>query len=147
MLLTGCGTDTKTPSAPTLFEEVTSQQSGVTFTNAVHQQGDNHVLNYPYFFNGGGVAIGDLNNDGLPDLYFSGNQVANTLYLNKGNFTFEDITAKSGVAVPQGWKTGVTLADVNQDGWLDIYVCRSARPDAGAEQVRGRDAPSHLGAG
>jgi enediyne biosynthesis protein E4 len=129
-LLTGCSHDATNTPAPTLFEEITPQQSGVTFTNAVHQQGDNHVLNYPYFFNGGGVAIGDLNNDGLPDLYFSGNQVANTLYLNKGNFTFEDITAKAGVAVPQGWKTGVTLTDVNQDGWLDIYVCRSARADS-----------------
>jgi hypothetical protein len=130
VLIAGCKHDATTSSSPTLFEEIAPQQSGVTFTNTVRQEGDNHVLNYPYFFNGGGVAVGDLNNDGLPDLYFSGNQVANTLYLNKGKFTFEDITTKAGVAVPQGWKTGVTLADVNQDGWLDIYVCRSARMDS-----------------
>ncbi|WP_254089142.1 VCBS repeat-containing protein [Dawidia soli] len=129
-MLTRCEPDTTTTPTPTLFEEITPQQSGVTFTNTVRQQGDNHVLNYPYFFNGGGVAVGDLNNDGLPDLYFSGNQVANTLYLNKGHWKFEDITAKAGVAVPQGWKTGVTLADINQDGWLDIYVCRSARTES-----------------
>src|SRR5688500_8950648 len=85
LLIASCKHDATTSSAPTLFEEIPPQQSGVAFTNTVRQEGDNHVLNYPYFFNGGGVAIGDLNNDGLPDLYFSGNQVANTLYLNKGN--------------------------------------------------------------
>lgn len=113
-----------------LFEEQLGKETNITFVNTVVQDGDNNVLNYPYFFNGGGVGAGDFNNDGLVDLYFTGNQVSNKLYINKGDFKFEDITDKAGVAVLQGWKTGVTLADVNQDGWLDIYVCRSAMGDS-----------------
>src|SRR5688500_17745881 len=72
-----------------LFEELTSEKTGITFTNTVIQSGENHILNYSYYFNGGGVAVGDVNNDGLVDVYFSGNQVSNKLYLNKGNFQFE----------------------------------------------------------
>jgi len=120
-----------------LFEEQLPEETGIDFENKVIQDQDNHVLNYPYYFNGGGVAVGDINNDGLEDVYFSGNMVSNRLYLNKGNlpagqvgFQFEDITEKAGVGATRGWKTGATMADVNQDGWLDIYVCRSAMSDS-----------------
>ena len=114
----------------TLFKELSAEETGITFENTVIQNGDNNVLNYSYYFNGGGVAVGDINNDGLPDVYFSGNLVSNKLYLNRGNFEFKDITEQAGVAVTEGWKTGITMADVNQDGWLDIYVCRSAMSDS-----------------
>src|SRR5688572_534165 len=113
-----------------LFEEQLAETTGIDFENKVIQDQENHVLNYPYYFNGGGVAVSDINNDGLEDVYFSGNSVANRLYLNKGDFQFEDITSKAGVTAPRGWKTGVLMADVNQDGWLDIYVCRSAMADS-----------------
>ncbi len=126
VMLTACQEKKNTP----LFTEVDSTRSNITFVNRVVQSGDNNVMNYPYYFNGGGVAVGDINNDGWVDVYFTGNQVANKLYLNKGDLAFEDITEKAGVAAPIGWKTGVTMADINQDGWLDIYVCRSAMEDS-----------------
>ena len=113
-----------------LFQELSAKETGITFENTVIQNGENNVLNYSYYFNGGGVAVGDINNDGFSDVYFSGNLLPNKLYLNKGNFEFEDITEQAGVAVTEGWKTGITMADVNQDGWLDIYVCRSAMSDS-----------------
>ena len=117
-------------NSKTLFQEVLPEQSGVYFENKVEQVGENNVLNYSYFFNGGGIAVGDINNDGLPDLYFSGNMTSNKLYLNKGNLVFEDITDKAGVSAKEGWKTGVLFTDINQDGWLDLYVCRSAMSDS-----------------
>src|SRR5688572_4937482 len=113
-----------------LFEEQFPEKTGINFQNTVIQDQENHVLNYPYYFNGGGVAVGDINNDGLEDVYFSGNSVPNQLYVNKGDFQFEDITEKATVNAVQGWKTGVLMADVNQDGWMDIYVCRSAMADS-----------------
>ncbi len=96
--------------------------TGVQFVNTVHDTTDLNILNYRNFYNGGGAAIGDLNNDGLPDIFFTANQGANKLYLNKGNFKFEDISAKAGFGDKKQWSTGVVLADVNNDGWLDIYV-------------------------
>jgi len=104
----------------------------VQFTNQLQETETENILAFEYFYNGAGVAAGDLNNDGRVDLYFTGNQVGNKLFLNKGEARFDDITARAGVAGRAGgWKTGVTLADVNADGWLDIYVSYSGlRPDS-----------------
>src|SRR6478609_532737 len=108
-----------------LFTKLSETRTGIEFNNILKENETANVLNYSYFYNGGGIAVGDINNDGLPDILFTGNMVANRLYINKGNFSFEDITAKSGVAAMQGWCTGVTMVDINNDGWLDIYICRS----------------------
>ena len=109
-----------------LFSRLSESNTGVNFKNTLFEDGPLNVANYIYFYNGGGVAVGDINNDGLQDILFTGNMVRNRLFLNKGNFKFEDITATSGVADKQGWCTGATMADVNGDGKLDIYICRSA---------------------
>lgn len=107
------------------FTWLSPDDTGVDFVNTNTETDQQNILTYEYFYNGGGVALGDINNDGLVDIYLTANQASNKLYLNKGNFRFEDITAKASVSVPSGWKTGVTMADVNGDGYLDIYVCRS----------------------
>jgi len=106
-----------------LFESPSPSETGVNFQNLLTESDDFNILDYLYFYNGGGVAVGDINNDGLPDIYFSGNQVRNKLYLNKGNLKFEDITEKASVGGNSDWNTGAVMADVNGDGWLDIYVC------------------------
>lgn len=108
-----------------LFVKIDAKASGVTFENKLQFSNDFNIYTYRNFYNGGGVGLGDINNDGLIDIYFTGNLVPNKLYLNKGNFTFEDITDKAGVAGTKSWSTGVSIADVNGDGWLDIYVCNS----------------------
>ena len=108
----------------TLFASLPSSETGIDFTNRLETRKAFGILYFLYYYNGGGVAIGDINNDGLPDIYFTANiKGANKLYLNKGNFHFEDITAKAGVAGTSDWCTGATMADVNGDGLLDIYVC------------------------
>ena len=101
-----------------------SSETNVDFVNQLTETEQFNMIQYLYFNNGAGVAAGDINNDGLTDLYFASNQNPNKLYLNKGNFVFEDITDKAGVAGRGDWKTGVTMADVNGDGFLDIYVCQ-----------------------
>ncbi|MEK7258136.1 MAG: VCBS repeat-containing protein, partial [Bacteroidota bacterium] len=101
------------------------KETGLDFINEVQDGEEFNVLTYRNFYNGGGVAIGDVNNDGLADVYLTSNQKPNKLYLNRGNWKFEDITEAAGVAGTKGWKTGVAMADVNGDGWLDIYVCNS----------------------
>src|SRR6202171_6071085 len=108
-------------NARPLFELLAPSATGVTFANKLPETGFN-IVNYLYYNNGGGVAVGDVDGDGLPDLYFTSNIGPNRLYRNKGNYQFEDITEKAGVADPDGWKTGVTMADVNGDGKIDIYV-------------------------
>ncbi|MDE3247236.1 MAG: VCBS repeat-containing protein, partial [Bacteroidota bacterium] len=111
-------------SAPN-FTLLDTGATGIHFVNEVKDNAQMNILNYHNFYNGGGVAVGDINNDGRPDIFFTANQGQNTLFLNKGNFHFEDITGKAGISSNQHWHTGVTMADVNADGWLDIYVCNS----------------------
>ncbi|MDP5172525.1 MAG: VCBS repeat-containing protein [Bacteroidia bacterium] len=108
-----------------LFLKMDSSQTGINFRNRVEESAEFNVLTYRNFYNGGGVGIGDLNADGWPDLYFTANTADNHLYLNRGNWNFEDVTASAGVAGSKSWSTGVAFADINGDGWLDIYVCNS----------------------
>jgi hypothetical protein len=108
---------------PPLFELV--KNSGINFINTVQDNDSINILNYRNFYNGGGVAIGDLNNDGLPEVFFTANQGSNKLYLNKGDLLFEDISAKAGFTDKQQYSTGVMMVDINNDGWLDIYVCNA----------------------
>jgi hypothetical protein len=116
-----------TPLPPPLFQSLPSSQTNIHFINRISDNEKPGILDYLYYYNGGGVAIGDINNDGLPDIFFTANQKGgNKLYLNKGNYQFEDITQKAGVAGTADWSTGVTMADVNNDGYLDIYVCAVA---------------------
>ncbi|MFN2602483.1 MAG: VCBS repeat-containing protein [Gemmatimonadaceae bacterium] len=121
VLLATC-TESK-PAPPPLFESLPVSSTGIAFVNSLPEKADVNILNYLYYYNGGGVAAGDVNGDGLPDLYFTSNLGPNRLYINKGNYHFEDVTQQAGVADPDGWKSGVTMADVNGDGRLDIFVC------------------------
>ena len=114
-----------------LFTRLPSSQTGIGFRNKLIENAANNIITYEYFYNGGGTAAGDFNNDGLIDIYFTSNQQPNKLYLNKGDFKFQDITRTSGVAGRPGWKTGVSVADVNGDGFLDIYVCYSGDLEPG----------------
>ena len=107
------------------FTLLSHKRTGIHFRNPIKEFPDFNSLDYGYMFNGAGVAAGDIDNDGLVDLFFTGNMVGNRLYLNKGNFRFEDITEKSGITAFESWCTGTTMADVNADGFLDIYVCSS----------------------
>jgi hypothetical protein len=104
------------------FELLSSKQTGIDFRNEITETDSFHIMSYEYIYNGAGVGVGDLNNDGLPDLIFAGNQVSPRVYLNEGNFTFRDITASfEGISNGQ-WYSGVTLVDINSDRWLDIYL-------------------------
>nr|WP_315166363.1 VCBS repeat-containing protein [uncultured Flavobacterium sp.] len=118
LLLIGCS-----QKEGQLFEKLSSDESNITFNNQLLDSKNISILDYLYYYNGGGVALGDINNDGLVDIYFTSNQGKNKLYLNKGANKFEDITAKAGVEGQSDWNSGTIMADVNGDGYLDIYVC------------------------
>ncbi|WP_128545988.1 VCBS repeat-containing protein [Larkinella soli] len=154
-VLTGCrdssapgGKPAAEASGPPLFTLMPVEETRVDFANNLSEGLNTNVLMYEYFYNGGGVAVGDLNNDGLDDLYFTGNMVPNKLYLNRGSLKFEDITAPAGVAGREGpWKTGVTMADVNGDGRLDIFVCYSGSlpPEKRTKQLFINEGPDARG--
>jgi len=112
-----------------LFTRLEPDRTGVHFINKLTYDEAFNVYLFRSFYNGAGVGLGDLNNDGLPDLFFCGNQEDNQLYINKGDFQFQDITQTAGVASQGAWSTGVSLVDINSDGWLDIYVCKSGLPE------------------
>lgn len=111
------------------FQLLSPEETGVTFQNSIRENYDYNILTYEYLYNGGGVTVGDINNNGLPDLYFVSTFGRNRLYLNKGNFEFEDITDRAGVSAPGGFKTGATMVDINGNGLLDIYVSRTGKDD------------------
>ncbi|MBI5917650.1 MAG: CRTAC1 family protein [Bacteroidetes bacterium] len=121
-ILAACNSD---KNAPVLFEKIASSHSGINFINHVENSRKLNIFNYRNFYNGGGVALGDINNDGLTDVFLTANMGDNRLYLNKGNFQFEDITEQAGVKGTRAWSTGIVMVDINADGWLDIYVCNA----------------------
>ncbi len=134
VILAGCSHGDKDNSniaaEKPLFTLLDSSKTGVLFNNRITEDFNKNILNYQAFYNGGGVAVGDINGDGLEDIYFSGNMTSNKLYLNRGNMKFDDITDQAGVGGREGgWKNGVNMVDVNGDGKLDIYQCYSGKGD------------------
>ncbi|HET7118887.1 MAG TPA: VCBS repeat-containing protein, partial [Hanamia sp.] len=108
------------------FNILPASETGIDFKNTIVENDSTNMFVNEYTYMGGGVGIGDFNNDGLEDIFFAGNQVSSRLYINKGNFHFEDITKKAGVST-DSWCTGVSVIDINNDGWPDIYVCVSGK--------------------
>jgi len=136
-ILNACKEDAPTlpKKKETLFTKMLPTSTGVTFNNTIREDLNNFFVVYNYAYNGGGVAIGDINNDGLSDIYFTGNQVPNKLYLNKGDFQFEDISLSANVGGRFGWNNGVVMVDINGDKLLDIYVCRGGWKGSNAERA------------
>jgi len=125
LTIAGCHHDEN--SKKFLFEEVPVSRSGINFVNTTEDSKEVNILTYLYFYNGGGVAVGDINQDGLEDAFLSSGQGRDRLYLNTGNLSFKDITDEAGISHTGGWSTGVNITDINGDGWKDIYVCRLGR--------------------
>jgi hypothetical protein len=115
---------------PALFQQIPSSHSGITFNNNIVESDSINPLDIVNIYNGGGVGIGDFNNDGLQDIYFTGNRVSNRLYINKGDFKFEDVTEKAGVGGLGRWGRGVSVIDINNDGLMDLYICNTIYKDS-----------------
>ena len=128
-LFSGCGPASSIPKAPPLFTVLDHSSTGLDFSNTLHPAKGFNVFDYMYFYNGGGVGASDFNNDGSIDLFFAANQGDNKLYLNTGNLHFKDITREAGIPQDGGWSTGISVIDINNDGLLDIYVCKVGRLD------------------
>ena len=127
LFLSACNQTAQKEEINPIFKAIEATQSGIDFQNTLTENDSVNYFTYPYLYMGGGVSIGDINNDGLADIYLTGNMVKNKLYLNKGNMQFEDISAKAGVEGDTRWITGCAMADVNGDGFLDIYVSVSGK--------------------
>lgn len=125
LLYISCSNKTDTLKNDVLFTNLDSKTTGIVFENLIKNQKDFNIFTYRNFYNGGGVAIGDINNDNLPDIYFTANQGKNKLFLNKGDFKFEDISESANIKGSNAWSTGVVMVDINNDGLLDIYVCNA----------------------
>ena len=132
-LLFSCGKEVKEQSKQ-LFTRLDASETGITFSNVLTLTPELDVFRYRNYYNGGGVSIGDINNDGLPDVFLTSNMAENKLYLNKGNFQFEDVTQKANIKNTKIWSTGVSMADVNGDGLLDIYICNSGDVKGGRRE-------------
>ncbi len=124
VFLSGCKQAAEKPQQPVLFEALEAPRTGLDFTNKLTPTQDFNVFKYMYFYNGGGVGAADFNNDGKMDIFFAANQVPNRLYLNTGDLHFKDVTAEAQIPVDGAWSTGVSIVDINNDGLLDIYICR-----------------------
>ena len=124
---TGCR---QNESGPELFDSLPPSVTGIDFVNQLEERPGNNILESEFFYNGGGVAVGDINNNGLPDIYFTANQGENALYLNQGDYRFRDITREAGVSDSTGWSAGTVMVDINGNGLLDIYVCKSGNVES-----------------
>jgi hypothetical protein len=123
LFLSGCQNDSSISSEGTMLT-LTAEKTGLDFSNTLRETTELNIIEYLYYYNGGGVAIGDVNNDGLEDIYFTANQGPDKLYFNKGDLTFEDFSQEANIIQNNTWSTGVSMADLNNDGFLDIYVCK-----------------------